>query len=144
VSTTIQLEAHAPDELPAPTEKVRWHIAGDYCGIPLVQIEGERDDVVGFVLDHWGEDFYAWGLDETPETDEAVDAAVDDFLAQHAVPAQLLAEAARLGVDVEVERFDPYFLAKMLAEINAVPEAERAAAVRAVNDGSTPADRASY
>lgn len=64
-----------------------------------------------------------------------IDSAMDGFLVD---------EARTIGVDVEEERHDPYFVAEMLHEIRCLPEDERAAAVRAVNDGSTPADRGSY
>jgi hypothetical protein len=56
----------------------------------------------------------------------------------------LLEQAAALGVDVEVERFDPYFLACALWEITRLPERERASAVAAVNDGATPDARHLY
>lgn len=56
----------------------------------------------------------------------------------------LLAEARRLGVDVEAERCDWYMVASMLHEIRALPDVDVPAAVRAVNDGATVADLDSY
>jgi len=82
----IQIEAHAPEELPVPTVELRWFVAGDYCGIPLVQIEGERDKVVQFVSDHWGldtitgGDVYGFSWD-----DPDVATAVNEFLERSAV-----------------------------------------------------------
>jgi hypothetical protein len=65
--------------------------------------------------------------------------AIDEAMREH-----VLQQALALGVDVEEERFDSYFLANMLWEIGRLPERERAAAIRAVNDGATPEARHLY
>jgi hypothetical protein len=52
--------------------------------------------------------------------------------------------ARELGVEVELDRHDPYFVKAMLREILALDPAEIPAAVRAVNDGATVDDRAAY
>ena len=75
---------------------------------------------------------------------------IEDLVAQilpiidYAMDAALLVEADRLGVDVERDRHDPYFLASMLHEIRVLPDSDRAAATRAVNDGATVADFKAY
>lgn len=61
-----------------------------------------------------------------------------------AMKTSLLATARHLGVEVEVARFEPYALAETLWEISLLDEGERAAAVRAVNDGAQVKDRAAY
>jgi hypothetical protein len=55
-----------------------------------------------------------------------------------------LEEAARLGVDVEIERHDPWFVKDMLRELRALSPADLPSAIRAVNDGASVSDRAAY
>lgn len=55
-----------------------------------------------------------------------------------------LEECARLGVDVEIERHDPYFVKAMLDELRALDPADLPAAIRAVNDGASVDDFPAY
>jgi hypothetical protein len=55
-----------------------------------------------------------------------------------------LEEAARLGVDVEIERHDEWFVRDMLRELRALPAEDLLAGIRAVNDGATPDDLDAY
>jgi hypothetical protein len=52
--------------------------------------------------------------------------------------------AREIGIEVEEARYDPYFLAQIIAEIVVLQGDERAAAVTAVNDGAKVSDRAAY
>lgn len=111
----------------------------DYPAHDAAGIYKIRDDArMCAVAERLWDDLECQGLDPAEIATELVP-MLDD-----AMCASLLAQAEAIGCDVEAERCDWYMVAEMLHEIALLPEAERAAAARACNDGVTPADRANY
>lgn len=94
----------------------------------------------------WYDEPAAWALSqvEVVATPTGFNGAPLEAARRRIVSEGYLDMCAGWGIDVEAERHDPYFVRAMLAEIEALDPSERPAAIRACNDGATPADRAAY